>query len=181
MRTQEKAALIRKGLGGEHLAPWLPGGDHQAARSRAVQGWCGGSWGQTDARGIRGRPGSSHGARCSRSSSAAAGRPDCGRRTRPPTRTGALGHAPVATAPVTPTGPRHSATPTTSGTAAPAPPSAAPRWPSSRPDAGTSTRRRCSEPAARVHQACPNGRRSRVIRGFSRSTTAKRGKAPNGA
>jgi hypothetical protein len=57
MKAEEKAALIRKGLGGEHLAPWLPGGDHKAARSHAVQGWCGGSWGQTEAKGIRGAAG----------------------------------------------------------------------------------------------------------------------------
>jgi hypothetical protein len=35
----------------------LPGGDHKAARSEAVQGWAGGSWGQTDAKGIRGAAG----------------------------------------------------------------------------------------------------------------------------
>jgi hypothetical protein len=57
MKAEKKAALIRKGLGGEHLAPWLPSGDHKAARSRAVQGWCGGSWGQTEAKGIRGAAG----------------------------------------------------------------------------------------------------------------------------
>jgi hypothetical protein len=57
VKAEEKAALIRKGLGGQHLAPWLHGGDHKAARSLAVQGWAGGSWGQTDAKGIRGAAG----------------------------------------------------------------------------------------------------------------------------
>jgi hypothetical protein len=57
VKAEEKAALIRKGLGGQHLSPWLPGGDHKAARSLAVQGWAGGSWGQSDAKGIRGAAG----------------------------------------------------------------------------------------------------------------------------
>jgi hypothetical protein len=57
VKADEKAALIRRGLGGQHLAPWLPDGDHKAARSLAVQGWAGGNWGQTEAKGIRGAAG----------------------------------------------------------------------------------------------------------------------------
>jgi hypothetical protein len=57
VKAEEKAALIRRGLGGQHLAPWLPGGDHKTARSLAAQGWAGGSWGQTEAKGIRGAAG----------------------------------------------------------------------------------------------------------------------------
>jgi hypothetical protein len=52
-----KAALIHRGLSGQHLHGWLPGNDNKEARAAAVWSWAGGSWGQTDARGIHGAAG----------------------------------------------------------------------------------------------------------------------------
>jgi hypothetical protein len=180
--ADEKAALIRKGRGGQHLSPWLPGGDHKAARSLAVQGWAGGSWGQTEPKGIRGAAGFVTWAEVVEVVERGCRVPGLRQAYEDAYADWCAWARAGATAPVTRTGLASSATPTTSGTGEPAPPFGAPPRPSSTRDApATSTGRRCSEPRSVVQLACNSGRRSRVNRGLWRSTAPQRGKAPTGA
>lgn len=58
MTPQDKAALVRRGLGGQHLVDWLPGHDNKAARAAVVRSCTGGSWGTTDRQGVHGAGGS---------------------------------------------------------------------------------------------------------------------------
>jgi hypothetical protein len=63
--AESAAALIIKGLGGQHLAGFLPGADNRAAISHAVtsqHGWSerDGTWGQVVPEGIGRWPGVSH-------------------------------------------------------------------------------------------------------------------------
>lgn len=56
LTAEQRAKAILRALSGQHLHDWLPGGDHQRARSRVVSsmaGWGGADgWGQVTAKGI---------------------------------------------------------------------------------------------------------------------------------
>lgn len=140
MTPQEKAALIRHGLGGQHLVDWLPGRDNKGARAAIVRSCTGGSWGTTDRQGV-------HGAAGSVTWTKVLAIIDRGCRV-PGLRTayehaylsiGAPGPTPAATHPTLVTGPKSSGTRTSPGSAAPRTRSARPPPRSSRPGAPART------------------------------------------